>query len=150
MRLKRYLEMRGADGGPWRRLCALPAFWAGLLYHQPSLEAAWEIARDWTMPERLQLRSDVPKAGFNAAVNGRGVQSIALELIELAADGLTARARFNAGGDNETGFLTPLREIAESGVTPAERKLGLYHGDWNGVIDPIFEECSYWTGPRGA
>jgi glutamate--cysteine ligase len=150
VRLKRYLEMRGADGGPWRRLCALPAFWAGLLYHQPSLEAAWEIARDWSMPDRLQLRSDVPRTGLKATVNGLDVQSIALQLIELAADGLTARARQNAAGDNETGFLNPLREISESGVTPAERKLDLYHGDWNREIDPIFEECSYWTGPQGA
>lgn len=143
VRLKRYLEMRGADGGPWGRLCALPAIWAGLLYHQPSLDAAWEMARDWSMEERLKLREDVPRLGLKATVRGRTVQSLALELIDLAAAGLQARARLNAAGDNETGFLSPLQQVAESGITPAERKLNLYHGEWNGSVDPIFTTCSY-------
>ena len=143
VRLKRFLEMRGADGGPWRRLCALPALWAGLLYHQSSLDAAWDIAKDWTMEERLQLREDVPKLGFQATVRGRTVQSIALEVIELAHLGLSARKRLNSAGDNETGFLAPLEEVAESGQTPAERKLALFHGEWNGTVDPVFSECAY-------
>jgi glutamate--cysteine ligase len=143
VRLKRYMEMRGADGGPWGRLCALPAIWAGLLYHQPSLDAAWDIARDWSMEERLKLREDVPRLGLKATIRGRTVQSLALELIDLAAAGLQARARLNAAGDNETGFLSPLRQVAESGITPAERKLSLYHGEWNGSVDPIFTTCSY-------
>ena len=143
VRLKRYLEMRGADGGPWGRLCALPAIWAGLLYHQPSLDAAWEIARDWSMEERLKLREDVPRLGLKATIRGRSVQSLALQLIDLAAAGLQARARLNAAGDNETGFLSPLQQVAESGITPAERKLHLYHGEWNGSVDPIFTTCSY-------
>jgi len=143
VRLKRYLEMRGADGGPWGRLCALPALWAGLLYHRPALDAAWDMARDWTLEERIQLRSDVPRLGLRAAVRGRSVRDMARELIELARAGLTARARLNAAGDNETGFLAPLQEVAETGVTPAERKLALYHGAWNGSIDPVFTECAY-------
>jgi len=143
VRLKRFLEMRGADGGPWARLCALPALWAGLLYHQPSLDAAWDIARDWSMDERLRLREDVPRMGFEAEIRGRTVQDIAQDVIELARQGLAARGRLNAAGDNETGFLLPLQEVAESGVTPAERKLRLYHGDWNGSVDPAFYECAY-------
>ncbi|MBT8048019.1 MAG: glutamate--cysteine ligase [Xanthomonadales bacterium] len=143
VRLKRYLEMRGADGGPWARLCALPAIWAGLLYHQPSLDAAWDIARDWSMEERLKLREEVPRLGLRATVRGRTVQSLALELIELASAGLKARARLNAAGDNETGFLGPLQQVAESGITPAERKLNLYHGEWGGSVDPVFTTCSY-------
>jgi glutamate--cysteine ligase len=143
VRLKRYLEMRGADGGPWARLCALPALWAGLLYHQPSLEAAWDVARDWSMEERLQLRSDVPRLGMRAAIRGRTVREIALDVIDMAREGLTARARLNAAGDNETGFLTPLQEVAETGVTPAERKLGWYHGKWRESVDPVFTECAY-------
>jgi glutamate--cysteine ligase len=143
VRLKRYLEMRGADGGPWGRLCALPALWAGLLYHRPSLDAAWDMARDWSLEERIQLRSDVPRLGLRASVRGRSVRAMAGELIELARAGLTARARLNAAGDNETGFLAPLQEVAESGVTPAERKLALYHDAWNGSIDPVFTECAY-------
>jgi glutamate--cysteine ligase len=143
VRLKRFLEMRGADGGSWSRLCALPAIWAGLLYHQPSLDAAWDIARDWNMEERLKLREDVPRLGLKATIRGRTVQSIAKDVIELANDGLVARGRLNAAGDNETGFLNPLRDVVESGVTPAERKLKLYHGEWNGSVDPVFTECAY-------
>lgn len=143
VRLKRYLEMRGADGGPWARLCALPALWAGLLYHQPSLDAAWDIARDWNMEERLKLRGDVPELGLSASIRGRSVQSIAREVIELARVGLSARNRLNSAGDNETGFLAPIQDVAERGVTPAERKLALFHGDWNGSVDPVFSECAY-------
>ena len=143
VRLKRYLEMRGADGGPWGRLCALPALWAGLLYHQPSLDAAWDIARDWSLDERMRLRSEVPRLGLRAEVRGRSVQEIASDLIQLASEGLAARARLNAAGDNETGFLAPLQEVADTGVTPAERKLALYHGAWNGSVDPAFTECAY-------
>jgi glutamate--cysteine ligase len=143
VRLKRFLEMRGADGGPWRRLCALPALWAGLLYHQPSLDAAWDIARDWSMEERLKLRAEVPRLGFQASIRGRTVREIALEVVEFAHQGLSARARLNSAGDNETGFLAPLQDVAERGETPAERKLKLYHGDWKESVDPIFFECSY-------
>ena len=143
VRMKRFLEMRGADGGPWRRLCALPAFWAGLLYHSPSLDAAWDLAKDWSMEERMELRREAPRTGLEAEIAGRDLQSIALELLELASDGLVARNRLNASGDNETGFLTPLQEIAESGITPADRKLRLYHGEWGGSVDPIFRECAY-------
>jgi len=143
VRLKKFLEMRGADGGPWARLCALPAIWAGLLYHQPSLDAAWDIASDWSMEERLRLREEVPKLGLKASVRGRTVQEIALEVIELARVGLAARARLNAAGDNETGFLTPLQEVAERGITPAERKLGLFNTEWSGSVDPVFTECAY-------
>ena len=143
VRLKRYLEMRGADGGPWGRLCALPALWVGLLYHRPSLDAAWDIAREWSLEERIRLREDVPRLGLRAQVRGRTVRDIAGEMIELARAGLAARNRPNAAGDNETGFLSPLQEVAETGVTPAERKLGLYHGAWNGSVDPVFTECAY-------
>ncbi len=143
VRLKRFLEMRGADGGPWRRLCALPAFWAGLLYHTPALDAAWDLAKDWSMEERLRLRQDAPRVGLKAEVRGRSLRSIALELLDLASAGLTHRHRLNASGDNETGFLGPLQEIAESGETPAERKLRKYETDWNGSVDPIFKECAY-------
>ncbi|MCU0989162.1 MAG: glutamate--cysteine ligase [Xanthomonadales bacterium] len=143
VRLKRYLEMRGADGGPWAWLCALPAFWVGLLYHQPSLDAAWDIAKDWSLDERIRLRAEVPRLGLQAQVRGRTVREIALQLVALAGEGLAARGRLNAAGDNETGFLAPLQEVAESGVTPAERKLAQFHGPWRESVDPIFTECAY-------
>ena len=143
VRLKRFVEMRGADGGPWGQLCALPAFWVGLLYHQPALDAAWDMARDWSMEERLKLRRDVPRLGLRAVVRGRSVQSLALELIELSGEGLSARKRFDSAGDNETGFLEPLQETAESGRTPAEIKLERFHTTWGGSVDPVFSEFAY-------
>ena len=143
VRLKRFLEMRGADGGPWRRLCALPAFWAGLLYHRPSLEAAWDLASTWSLEERQQLRRDAARLGLRAIIRGRSLQDLAREILNLAHEGLNARNRLDAAGDNETGFLTPLLETAETGITPADRKLALFDSAWDGVVDPVFREFAY-------
>ena len=143
VRLKRYLEMRGADGGPWAELCALPAFWAGLLYDESALDAAWDLAGGWSLQERQQLRQDAPRLGLRASVGGRSVRDIALELLDIARQGLTARACLNAAGDNETGFLTPLQETADSGLAPADRKLALFEGEWERSVDPVFSEFAY-------
>jgi glutamate--cysteine ligase len=143
VRLKRYMEMRGADGGPWRNLCALPAFWAGLLYDAAALDAAWDLVGDWSMDERLKLRADAPRLGFKAGIHGRSLRSIALEALEIASSGLSARNRLSLAGENETGFLETLFANAEMGVTPAEKKLALYHGRWNGSVDPLFSEAIY-------
>ena len=143
VRLKRYMEMRGADGGPWSSLCALPAFWAGILYDTTALDAAWDLCADWSLEERMRLRTEAPKRGLKVMVRRRSLQEIAIELLEIAAGGLAARARLNAAGDNETGFLSPLQETAESGLTPAERKLELFHGRWDGSVDPVFSEFAY-------
>ncbi len=125
VRLKRYMEMRGADGGPWRKLCALPAFWAGLLYDDAVLAAAWDLVRDWSMEERLKLRVDAPRLGLKAQVRDRSLQSIAIEVLEMASTGLTARNRLSSSGENETGFLETLFANAYAGLTPAEKKLAL-------------------------
>jgi len=143
VRLKRFLEMRGADGGPWRRLCALPAFWAGLLYHRPSLEAAWDLAATWSLEERQQLRRDAARLGLRAVIRGRSLQELAGELLELAHAGLSARHRLDAAGDNETGFLAPLQETAESGLSPADRKLLRFENEWGGSVDPVFTGYAY-------
>ena len=143
VRLKRYMEMRGADGGPWRKLCALPAFWAGVLYDDTVLDAAWDLVRDWSMEERLKLREDAPRLGFKATVRGRSMQALALEVLELAYNGLTARNCLGSSGENETGFLEPLFSNAHAGLTPADKKLALYHGRWNGSVDPVFNEAAY-------
>ena len=143
VRLKRYMEMRGADGGPWRKLCALPAFWVGLLYDESVLDAAWDLVRDWSMEERLQLRMDAPKLGFKASIRGRSMQSLALEVLELASQGLTARDRLGSSGENESGFLEPLFINADSGLTPADNKLALYYKSWNESVDPLFTVAAY-------
>ena len=143
VRLKKFLEMRGADGGPWNRLCALPAFWVGLLYDDAALDAAWDLVRDFSMAERHALRDGVPKQALKLPFRGGTVRDIAIEALRIAHAGLQRRARADACGIDESGFLDPLLEIAESGETPAERKLALFHGAWNGNVDPVFREFAY-------
>jgi glutamate--cysteine ligase len=143
VRLKRYLEMRGADGGPWSRLCALPALWVGLLYDKSALDAAWDLCRDWTLQEREALRADVPKYGLSTMLRGRPLKTYAQEMVKIAMSGLRARNRLSPAGEDETHFLSPLVAIAESGETPAEALLKRYHGVWNKSVDPAFTELAY-------
>ncbi len=143
VRLKRYLEMRGADGGPWRSLCALPALWVGLLYDEASLDAAWDLVKDWTIEDHHYLRSEVPRHALHTPFRGGTVQDLARRMLELAEAGLKARARRDWTGDDERHYLAVLWETAESGRTPAEEKLDLYHGRWNGSVDPLFIEFAY-------
>jgi len=143
VRLKRFLEMRGADGGPWRRICALPAFWVGLLYNREALDAAWDLVKNWSLEQRSQLRLDAPRKGFKASVAGLSVLDIAKQSLDIAHAGLAARAQLNDMGDNETGFLDVLNDIVRDGITPAERKLALYQQTWQQSVDPLFTECIY-------
>ena len=143
VRLKRYLEMRGADGGPWNRLCALPAFWVGLLYDQDALDAAWALVADFTMEERERLRNEVPRTALKTKFRNRTVRELALEALAISAHGLQRRARKNARGVDESIFLETPIEFAQAGISPAERKLELYHGAWNGSVDPVFREFAY-------
>jgi glutamate--cysteine ligase len=143
VRLKRYLEMRGADGGPWRRLPALAAFWVGLLYDDASLDAAWDIVKDWNAAERQQLRDDVPRQGFAARIRDRTVLSLADETLQLARAGLVRRHRINAGGEDETKYLEPLEDLVARGTTPAEELLAKFHGPWAESIEPLFNDYAY-------
>ncbi len=144
VRLKTFLEMRGADGGPWDRICALPALWVGLLYDQGALDAAWDVVKHWTMDERETLRSSVPKLALDAPLPGGGrLKDIAGEVLDIATAGLTARARFNGAGDSEAGFLDPLREIVRTGKVPAQLLLDRYNGEWGGDLSRIYDEMSF-------
>lgn len=144
VRLKTFLEMRGADGGPWDRICALPALWVGLLYDGTALDAAWDVVKAWTMDEREALRNAVPRLALDAPIPGGGrLRDIAAEVLDIAGAGLTARARLNGAGDSEAGFLDPLREIVRSGKVPAEVLLERYHGAWNGDLARIYDEFSF-------
>lgn len=139
VRLKSFLEMRGADGGPWSRICALPALWVGLLYDQGALDAAWDLVKGWSIEERQALRDSVPKLGLDAPIaGGRKLRDIAAEVLDIASSGLASRARLNSSGDNETGFLEPLRDVVARGKTPAEDLLALYHGEWGGDISKVY------------
>jgi glutamate--cysteine ligase len=144
VRLKTFLEMRGADGGPWNKICALPAFWVGLLYDQGALDAAWDLVKDWSMEDREALRSAVPKLALDAPLPGGGrLGDIAGQVLDIAHAGLAARARGNGMGDNETGFLDPLREVVRSGKVPAQVLLDRYHGEWAGDLSRVYAEASF-------
>ena len=144
VRLKSFLEMRGADGGPWNRICALPALWVGLLYDQTALDAAWDVVKDWDMEGREVLRSSVPKLGLDAPLPGGGtLRDIAGEVLDIARSGLAARGKLNAGGDNETGYLEPLAEIVSSGKVPAQRLLERFHGEWGGDLCEVYKQKSF-------
>jgi glutamate--cysteine ligase len=143
VRLKRFIEMRGADGGPWNMICALPAFWVGLLYDGGTLDAAWDFCRDWTADELAALRADVPRLGLKAPFRDTTVRAVAAEVAALADAGLAARNRQDADGRDERKHIAALHEIIESGRTPAEEKLDLYRGDWGGSVDPIFTRFAY-------
>ncbi|MCL7026452.1 hypothetical protein MKW94_017410 [Papaver nudicaule] len=137
VRLKRYLEMRGADGGPWRKLCALPAFWVGILYDETSLQNVLDLTADWTPEERLMLRNKVPVMGLKTPFRDGLLRHVVEDVAKFAKDGLERR------GYKEAGFLNALTEVVNTGVTPAEKLLELYHGKWGQSVDPIFEELLY-------
>ncbi len=143
VRLKKYLEMRGTDGGPWRSLCALPAYWVGLLYDSDAQSAAWDMIKDWSIEEQARMRDDVPAQGLKTPFRGGTVQDLAKQSLEIASAGLKRRARKDAAGNDESGFLDTLRGIAESGRTPAEELLDAYANRWDCSVDPVYQEMRY-------
>ncbi len=144
-RLKKFIEMRGADGGPWRRICALPAFWVGLVYEQASLDAAWDLAKDWTAEERDQFRIEASVKGLKAEIRGRSMLDIAKETLEISEAGLKARARPGADGllPDETHFLNALKEVVDTGETPAEELLRCFDKEWDQDFANLYRDCSY-------
>lgn len=144
-RVKKFIEMRGADGGPWRRLCALPAFWVGLTYDQGALDAAWDLVKGWDADTREALRVAAAEQGLQAKVGGLSMHDLARQAVEIAEAGLKARARPGAGGlvPDETHFLNALKESVETGRTPADELLAEYHGEWGGDLSRIYAAHSY-------
>src|SRR5579864_402885 len=143
VRLQNYLEMRGADTGPPERLCALAAFWMGLLYDDACTEAAWELCKHWQIEDHERLRADAARVGLKAMVDGRSLRALALDVLAIARRGLKNRGKIGPAMTDETGFLASLDEIAETGVTPAERWLELYHGVWKEDLASIYEAAAY-------
>jgi glutamate--cysteine ligase len=143
VRLKRYLEMRGADVGSLEHITALSAFWVGLLYDKDALDGAWELVKGWSAEERERLRADVPKLALKASIAGRSAQDIAREALVLSQAGLKRRAYRDEAGRDETRHLDYVEEIVTSGRTQAERLLERYHGPWGGSVAPAFKECVF-------
>jgi glutamate--cysteine ligase len=142
-RLKRFIEMRGADGGPWRRICALPALWVGLLYDEEALGEATELTRDWSFEEVNALRDLTPRDGLKATIKGQSLRDIGRAVLSISRRGLVNRACLNYEGNDESHFLAPLEESIARGTTLAEEMLALYHGRWNGSIEPVFRDYAY-------
>jgi glutamate--cysteine ligase len=143
VRLKRFLEMRGADGGPWRRICALPAFWVGLLYDEEALAAAETLTSSWTYEEVVAMRDAVPAQGIATPFRNTTLREIGREVLALSRLGLKNRARLNRDGYDETSFLQTLDEVVGRGTTSAEEMLSAYHTRWGGSIEPVFLEYAY-------
>jgi glutamate--cysteine ligase len=142
-RIKKFMEMRGADGGPWNRICALPAFWVGLMYDNNSLDAAWDICKNWNLDTREEMRLKVSVDGLNARVGNIEMIDLASNILSVSNAGLISRSKLGGGGYNETHFLSALQESIETGKTPADELLDKYNGDWNGNLNKIYSEFSY-------
>jgi glutamate--cysteine ligase len=143
VRLKRFLEMRGADSGPWQRICALPALWVGLLYEPQALDDAWELVKDWTADERETLRNTVPRLGLATPFRSTTVQQVARETLRIARRGLRARRRINAASQDESIYIDQLDDMAATGVTLADRLIERFEGLWGGRIDHVFREYAF-------
>jgi glutamate--cysteine ligase len=143
VRLKRYLEMRGADGGPWRRLPSLAAYWVGLLYDDDALDSCWQMVKGWSAEQRQKLRDEVPQRGFRAGIGKTNVLTLAQETLRLSARGLASRKFLDRNGRDETRYLRPLEESIARGITPAEELLEKYFNDWNQTVEPLFDQYAY-------
>jgi glutamate--cysteine ligase len=143
VRLKRYLEMRGADSGPLPNLLALPALWVGILYDEASLDAAWDLVKHWSAEDRQKLRDEVPRQGLAAKIQGVTVFALAGEVLKLARAGLARRKQFDVSGQDETRYLDVLDDRLARGTTPAQELLEKFHGAWGASVDPVYIEQAY-------
>jgi glutamate--cysteine ligase len=143
VRMKRFLEMRGADGGRWRRICAVPAFWTGLLYDQTALDAAYDLIKGWTAEQRHALREAVPRTALRTRVGNTTVLEVARQALAIARSGLQRRAVVNAKGVDERVFLEPIEAILQQGCTPAEEMLSRFEREWGQRTDPLFVEYAF-------
>jgi len=143
VRMKRFLEMRGADAGGWRRICGLPALWAGIYYDQTALDAAWDMVKTWTTEERQAMRDAVPRQAFKTPFRDRTLRELARQMLDISAHGLRRRAQTDSIGTNEEGFIQPLFELVNRGYTRAEEVLGHFNGSWKGDMCRLFSEYNF-------
>jgi glutamate--cysteine ligase len=143
VRMKRFLEMRGADGGRWRRICAVPAFWTGLLYDRSALDAAWDLVRHWSAEERQALRDAVPRTGLRTPFRDTTVLEVARAALDVARGGLGRRALLDTQGSDETKFLEPVEAFLRDGSSPAQEMMARYQGRWGRSVEPLFTEYAF-------
>lgn len=143
VRLKQYLEMRGADAGPWPWICSLPALWKGLLYDQQALDRAWDMIKNWTHTEVSGLRSEVPRTAMSTAFRDTSVLNLCRQMLDISRAGLEQLNICNNAGESEARFLAPLEHTVECGQTQAERWLAAYYGEWNQNVDRVFFEAMH-------
>jgi glutamate--cysteine ligase len=143
VRLKSYLEMRGADGGPWNMICALPALWTGLLYDDDALTVAEELTIGLTVEDVATARMEAARHGLKGKIGKHSMHDLAQQMVRIAGEGLQRRGCLDTSGNDETGFLSPIRQIVDSGITGADMLIGRYDGDWKGKVDPIYEEFQF-------
>ena len=135
--------MRGAESGPQSRISGLQALWAGIFYDNAALNAAWDLCKGWSVEDHVALRAAAARDGLKATIGGRSLRDVAVDMVDIAGEGLRARERMNAAGDDERIYLSELADIADSGITPAERLLALYNGPWQGDASRAFEAAAY-------
>jgi len=144
VRLKKFIEMRGADGGPWGNLCALPALWVGLIYDAQAQQEAADLIKDWSIAEISAMRDAVPKQALGAKFRDGTVQDVARTVLEICQGGLKRRARLSSSsGLDETQYIEPLHQIVATGRTLADDQLQAYHTRWNHSVEPIYNELKY-------
>ncbi len=143
VRLKTFLEMRGCDTGPWEEICAMPAYWVGLLYDEAALDTAWDLVKDWTEEERQELRNLVPKHGLQTPFRDKTIQHLAKITLAISREGLKSRGRLNGHGESESLFLQPLDEFARTGKSNADKLIDKFNGEWNGDVMRAYEDCMY-------
>lgn len=141
VRLKRFLEMRGADAGPHDMLCALSAFWVGLLYDEQALDAAWYLVKGWDDEKRAGLRRDVPKTGIHTRFGKGDLADFAGEVLAICESGLKARSVFC--GHDERVYLHILKDIVENKMSLSDRILKQFEGEWGGEIEPLYDVLQY-------
>ena len=142
-RVKRFIEMRGADSGPWSSLCALPAFWVGLLYDADAQSQVAAYISDWTQEEREVLRRQVPQSGLDTPFRNGTLLDVARDVLAIAEMGLRNRARSDGAGGDETTFLAYLQQIVAEGQSPAARLVSKFRNEWDGDITRIYEELAF-------
>ena len=143
VRLKKFIEVRGADAGNWRRTCALPAFWVGLLYGESSINSAEKICCDWTVEEIEKLSLDVAKKGLDAEIKKEKVLNIANELLKIARGSLVEREVLDSQGNNESGYLNVLEEIILRKSSPAKELMEKFSNKYNSNFEELMKDIAY-------